>query len=47
MVKSLSEIIAVLRSIRISAFTSGGTGFHSVGKLQRPGPMSFSYSGQK
>jgi len=46
-VKSLGESMAVLRSIRILAFTSVGTGFHSVGKLPRSGPVSFSCRGQK
>lgn len=38
MVKSMGEIMAVLGSIRILA----GIGFHFVGKLSEPGPISFS-----
>lgn len=47
MAKSPGEIMAVLRSVRILAFTSAGTGFHSAGKLPGPGPESFSCKGQK
>lgn len=45
MVKSLGAIMAVLRSIRILAFSLVGTGFHWVGKLPGPGPGSSSCRG--